>query len=275
MRSHTTKRPRNRELRRWSTPSTFLAGVALFIALGGSAVAANSLIHAGNIAPGAVTSTAIRNGGVRPEDLSTKTRELLQVAGGVVGERGDTGSTGAPGTNGANGPNGANGTNGTDGTDGTDGTNGANGTNGPNGPNGANGIDGTDGTDGIDGTNGTDGIDGTIAPLSATAGLTALPTASPPTTVVALAVPAGNYVVLAKTQLSHTGAGDTVDCVLKAGATNIDRVSMKTLPALAAIPVSLQAVTVTTSPSQLSVECDVLTANGSADFSSLIAIPTG
>jgi Collagen triple helix repeat (20 copies) len=248
MRSHTTKRPRNRELRQWSTPSTFLAGVALFIALGGSAVAANSLIHAGNIAPGAVTSQAIRNGGVRPEDLSTKTRELLQVAGGVVGERGDTGSTGAPGTNGANGPN---------------------------GPNGANGIDGTDGTDGIDGTNGTDGIDGTIAPLSATSGLTALPTASPPTTVIALAVPAGNYVVLAKTQLSHTGAGDTVDCVLKAGATSIDRVSMKTLPALAAIPVSLQAVTVTTSPSQLSVECDVLTANGSADFSSLIAIPTG
>jgi hypothetical protein len=27
--------------------------------------------------------------------------------------------------------------------------------------------------------------------------------------------------------------------------------------------------------SQLSVECDVLTANGSANFSSLIAIPTG
>ena len=47
---------------------------------------------------------------------------------------------------------------------------------------------------------------------------------------------------------------------------------MKTLPALAAIPVSLQAVT-TTSPTQLSVECDVTTANGSASFSSLIAIP--
>jgi hypothetical protein len=245
MRSRTAKRPRNRAPRRWLTPSTVIAGAALFIALGGSAIAANGLIHAGDIAPGAVTSQAIRNGGVKPEDLSTKTRALLQVAEGVVGERGDTGSTGAPGTNGANGPN---------------------------GPNGANGIDGTDG---IDGTNGTDGIDGTIAPLSATAGLTALPTASPPTTVVALAVPAGNYVVLAKTQLSHTGAGDTVDCVLKAGAASIDRVSMKTLPALAAIPVSLQAVTVTTSPSQLSVECDVLTANGSADFSSLIAIPTG
>jgi hypothetical protein len=281
MRSRTAKRLENRELRRWSTPSTFIAGVALFIALGGSAVAANSLIHAGDIAPGAVTSKAIRNGGVRPEDLSTKTRALLQAAEGVTGEKGNTGSTGAPGTDGTDGTNGANGPNGPNGANGIDGTNGANGPNGPNGANGVDGTDGTDGTDGIDGTdgtdgtNGTDGIDGTIAPLSATAGLTALPTASPPTTVVALAVPAGNYVVLAKTQLSHTGAGDTVDCVLKAGAISIDQVSMKTLPALAAIPVSLQAVAVTASPSQLSVECDVLTANGSADFSSLIAIPTG
>ena len=90
--------------------------------------------------------------------------------------------------------------------------------------------------------------------------------------MVSLTVPAGNYVVLAKTQLTHSGAGDTVDCVLKAGATAIDQVAMKTLPALAAIPVSLQAVT-TTSPTQLSVECDVTTANGSASSSSLIAIP--
>jgi hypothetical protein len=90
-----------------------------------------------------------------------------------------------------------------------------------------------------------------------------------------MAVPADSYVVLAKTQLSHTGAGDTIDCVLKAGSTSIDQVSVKTLPALAAIPVSLQAVTTTTSPSQLSLECDVLTANGSANLSSLIAIPTG
>jgi hypothetical protein len=81
--------------------------------------------------------------------------------------------------------------------------------------------------------------------------------------------------LVAKTQLSHTGAGDTIDCVLKSGGTSIDQVTMKTLPALAAIPVSLQAVTGPIPPSQLSVECDVLTPNGSADFSSLIAIPTG
>jgi hypothetical protein len=257
MKNRAAKNSGNQERPRWPTPSIVVAGAALFIALGGSAVAANSLIHAGDIAPGAVMSKTIRNGGVEPRDLSTRTRALLQVAEGVAGAEGDAGSTGTPGAPGANG------------------TNGANGANGPNGPNGANGIDGTDGIDGTNGTNGTDGIDGTIVPLSATAGPTDLPTASPPTTVVDLAVPAGNYVVLAKTQLSHTGAGDTIDCVLKAGTTSIDKVSMKTLPALAAIPVSLQAVTVTTFPSQLSVECDVLTANGSANFSSLIAIPTG
>ena len=230
--------------RRWPTPSIVLAGAALFVALGGSAVAANGLIHAGDIAPGAVTSQAIRNGAVEPRNLSGATRALLAGGPGETGAKGDTGSNGA---NGANGPNGANGVDGTDGAKGTNGTNGVNGTNGTN---------------------------GTIAPLSAKQGATALPTAAPATTVVELAVPAGSYVVLAKTQLSHTGAGDSVECLLKAGATTIDQIAMKTLPALAAIPASLQAVTTTTSPTQLSVQCSVAVANGAANFSSLIAIPT-
>jgi hypothetical protein len=64
----------HQERRQWSMPSIVVAGAALFIALGGSALAANSLIHAGDIAPGAVTSKAIKNGGVEPQDLSTRTR---------------------------------------------------------------------------------------------------------------------------------------------------------------------------------------------------------
>jgi hypothetical protein len=72
-----------------------------------------------------------------------------------------------------------------------------------------------------------------------------------------------------------TGAGDSVECVLKSGATTVDQVAMKTLPALAAIPASLQAVIATTaSQTQLSVQCFVAVANGSANFTSLIAIPT-
>ena len=64
--------------------------------------------------------------------------------------------------------------------------------------------------------------------------------------MVELTVPAGNYVVLAKTNLSQTGAGDSVVCVFKAGAATLDQIEMKTLPALAAIPAALQAVTTTT-----------------------------
>jgi hypothetical protein len=90
--------------------------------------------------------------------------------------------------------------------------------------------------------------------------------------VVSLTAPAGNYVVFAKTQLMHTGAGDSAICQLKAGATTTDESAIKTLPALAAVPVTLQAVT-TTSQTQLSLQCDVTTANGSADFTSLIALP--
>jgi hypothetical protein len=237
----------------------------MFVVLGGSAVAANGLIHAADIAPGAVTSRAIRSGAVQPENLSAATRALLAGGQGATGAKGDTGSGGSPGANGSVGPSGSNGANG---------PNGANGANGANGVDGSAGIDGVDGSDGTNGVNGTNGINGTIAPLSAKQGVTALPTGSPGTTVVELALPAGSYVVLAKTQLSHTGAGDSVECSLKAGATTLDQIAMKTLPALAAIPASLQAVTTTTSPSQLIVQCSVAVANGSANFSSLIAIPT-
>ena len=103
-------------LRRRPTPLVVAAVAAVFVALGGTAVAASRLIHAGDIAPGAVTSKAIRNGGVEPSDLSARTRALLQAGGGIVGARGETGSAGAPGTNGPNGANGANGPNGVDGT---------------------------------------------------------------------------------------------------------------------------------------------------------------
>ncbi len=271
------KRLGDQQRRWWPSPSIALAFAALFVVLGGSAVAANGLIHAGDIAPGAVTSRAIKSGAVEPRNLSAATRALLAGGPGAAGAKGDTGSSGAPGSNGANGPNGAdgvdgiNGANGANGPNGANGANGANGTDGTNGTNGTNGAKGTDGTNGVNGTNGTNG---TIAPLSAKQGATALPTGAAATTVVELGVPAGSYVLLAKTQLSHTGAGDTVECFLKAGATTLDQIAMKTLPALAAIPASLQAVTTTASSTQLSVQCNVAVANGAANFSSLIAIPT-
>ena len=96
-----------------------------------------------------------------------------------------------------------------------------------------------------------------------------------PTNVVTLTVPAGKYIVLAKTQLSNTGAADTVTCTLKAGATTMDASLIKGLPALASAAVSLQAVTpVLVASTVLNVDCTVTTAGGSASANSLIAIPT-
>ena len=318
--------------RRWlPTPSMGIAGIALFLVLGGSALAGTGLIRASDIATGAVTGRAIRAGAVEPKDLNASTRALFAArrvgngtgatgatgSGGAAGVRGETGVSGAngnpgvngingaagatgsagaagtrgetgvsgangnPGVNGINGAAGATGSAGAAGARGETGVSGANGTagvsgaNGPNGPNGANGTNGVDGTNGIDGLKGTNGTNGTITPLSAKQGLTALPTASPPVTAVELTLPPGNYVVLAKTQLSQTGAGDSVECVLRSGSTTVDQVAMKTLPALSAIPASLQAIVATTGPSTtLAAQCSVLVANGAANFSSLIAIPT-
>jgi hypothetical protein len=88
--------------RRWlPTPSVVLAGMALFIVLGGTAFAAKGLIHAGDIATGAVTGRAIRDGAVEPKNLSTNTRALFGSAAGVSGPKGDDGSTGPAGATGA------------------------------------------------------------------------------------------------------------------------------------------------------------------------------
>jgi len=293
------------------TPSLLLAGAALFIVLGGSAVAATGLIRARDIAPGAVTGKAIKDGAVEPKDLSAGTQALLAGgqgptgakgdtgASGGSGAKGDTGASGGSGAKGETGPAGTTGAHGENGVAGSPGSNGANGANGPNGANGTNGIDGAVGPKGAEGTqgpkgaegaqgpqgpqgtagtNGTNGTNGTVTPLSAKQGLTVLPTTAPTgpaTTVVELSVPAGNYVVMAKTQLYHSGAGDSVECSLKSGTTVLDQAAMKTLPALASVPASMQAVTtVTTSPTTLSVQCKVSVADGTANYNSLIAIPT-
>lgn len=86
--------------------------------------------------------------------------------------------------------------------------------------------------------------------------------------------PSGSTVVLAKTQLSHTGAGDSIDCMLKAGSTTLDQIALKTLPALAAVPTSLRAVTTTVSPTLLGVQVHRVVCKRHGHFSTLIAIPT-
>jgi len=273
---------------RRTTAALVVAGVALFVALDGSAVAAQSLVKARHIASGAVTSTKIKSGAIEMGHMSPAARRALK---GAKGATGSTGANGLSGTNGANGLNGSSGSDGfnglsgtngaaggqgspgSDGTDGTDGSDGTDGIDGTDGTNGSQGIPGPGGTNGTDGTDGINGTDGVVAPLAASGGSVLLPTATPPTTVVERSLPAGKYVVLGKTQITHSGAGDSIHCELKTGSQVIDQVDMKTLPALAAVPVSMQAVTTTTTTEQLSITCDVSVANGSANFSSVIAVP--
>jgi hypothetical protein len=266
-----------------------LTAVFLVLAVSSGAFAAKGLLTGSDIANGSLTGSDIEKGSLGTDLFTASAKNSLH---GVTGSRGAQGATGAAGSNGGVGAKGVDGTDGTnglagskgaDGTNGTnglagirgvDGTNGLAGIRGADGTNGLAGIRGADGTNGTNGTNGLAGANGTVAPLSATAGLTSLPTAAPATTVVFLDVPAGQYIILAKTQLAQTGAGDSINCTLKADAATVDQVAMKTLPALAAVPVTLQAVTTVTSISHLSVQCAVQVANGTANFSSLIAIPT-
>ena len=197
------RRLRGQQRRWWPTPSIVLAGAALFVVLGGSAVAANGLIHAGDIAPGAVTSGAIRSGAVEPRESQHRhasTAAASPAAPVRPAERID-------GANGRTAPwakvrtgqtaNGATG----------DGEwsqrcrrelTGSTGRTASTGPNWGERHQRHD-----------------RAALGDNRARPPFRPAPPLTTVVELAVPAGNYVVLAKTQLSHTGAGDTVECVLQ------------------------------------------------------------
>ena len=231
-----------------------LAAVVLVLAVSSGAFAAKGLLTGADIENGSLTGSDIQK---RSLGATLFTRSAKKYLRGAAGSRGAQGAVGLAGSNSVGserrrrhqgtspastgsmapraGTNGTAGTNGVDGANGVDGTNGLAGVDGTNGVDGANGVDGVeriDGTNGLAGADGTNGSNGTVTPFWATAGLTALPTASPPSVVVALAVPAGTYVVLAKTQLSHTGAGDSIDCWLKAGTTTLDQIAIKACPHL-------------------------------------------
>lgn len=114
--------------------ATAVAYVALFIALGGTSVAAVTKLKANS-----VTSSHIKNGAIKHADLAAKSVGSDNVVDGSLlkadfaagqlpaGEKGATGATGAAGATGSAGANGTNGTNGAKGDKGDDGTNGTDG----------------------------------------------------------------------------------------------------------------------------------------------------
>jgi hypothetical protein len=174
--------------------SAVIALPALYLALGGTAVAAQSsggAHHAGAARhPGAphhagaadryvITSTSQ----IAPRVLK-RLRENLGASGGVgavgpagpqsptglrslsgaTGPTGSAGSTGPAGVNGSTGPTGSAGTNGTTGSTGPTGLNGLDGASGPTGPAGTKGLTGSTGPTGKEGAKGQEGLTGPTGP---------------------------------------------------------------------------------------------------------------
>lgn len=96
-------------LTRQVQPATLLAGLALFIVIGGTATAASGLINGNKIKKGTITAKQIKNKTITSGKLAPATIDSLR------GERGPTGPAGAPGSAGPAGPTGPAGQRGADG----------------------------------------------------------------------------------------------------------------------------------------------------------------
>jgi len=86
--------------------ATILAGLALFLVLGGSATAASGLINGKKIKKGTVTAKQIKNKTITKGKLSPKTVKSLKGDTGPKGDTGAQGAQGQPGTPGADGKDG-------------------------------------------------------------------------------------------------------------------------------------------------------------------------
>lgn len=77
--------------------ATIIAGLALFIVLGGSATAASGLINGSKIKKGTVTTKQIKNKTITKNDLRPSLVNLLKGQTGPKGEKGEKGAAGANG----------------------------------------------------------------------------------------------------------------------------------------------------------------------------------
>jgi hypothetical protein len=94
-----------------------MATLALFIALGGTGIAASQVItKSSQIKDGVVTGSDIKNSSLTGSDIKDQSLTPSDFKGSVVGPKGDTGPAGAPGAPGSPGTPGANGANGATGT---------------------------------------------------------------------------------------------------------------------------------------------------------------
>lgn len=135
------------------------------------------------------------------------------------------------------------------------------------------GATGPKGDAGAKGGPGAPGANGVVTPQVATLANKPLPTGVE-TLVLSKPVPAGTYVVTAKTNLLGLGAPDILDCALSSGDTLVDNVQW-TSTAQARTSVVMTAVTPASPGSPLRITCNPDEASGSAFSVKLIAIPVG
>ncbi len=194
--------------RRLSGAPMIVACVALFVALGGTAVAAKDLITGKQIAKNTVTSKNVKNGTLKSGDLNKKTVDALQGKQGPKGEQG---------------------------------------------PAGANGI---------------------VNPLSGFDTQENIPS-NQVRNVVTLNVPAGSYVVTAKTTLFSTGT-DAFGCNIEANDAELESSQITWEPAAnnLDLPTMSQGVT-PAGTTKIELACGSAADATSARDSSIIAIPVG
>lgn len=89
-------------LRRFG-PAAWIAVLALFIAIGGTATAASGLINGKKIKPGTVTSKQIKNKTITASKLNPSAVSAIRGPSGATGATGPAGSPGVTGMSGANG----------------------------------------------------------------------------------------------------------------------------------------------------------------------------
>ncbi|MGE4427091.1 MAG: hypothetical protein AB7G37_11620 [Solirubrobacteraceae bacterium] len=220
-----------------------VAGVALFVALGGTSYAAVTLpknsvgakqikknaVTSSKVKKNAITSSKVKNRSLTLSDLSTKTVNALKGGGGAAGPVGPAGPAGPQG---------------------------------PQGPTGATGATGAAGPAGI------------VQPEYAVDDGFDNITPGNDLVVVSDTVPSRRYAVTAKVQM-HSNGTQQVQCDLESGGTAID--TARWVPAVVntQVPMALQAVTAGPVTS-LRVKCYAGNASTLAvSYRSIIATPIG
>ena len=195
--------------------STIIAGLALFVLIGGTATAASGLINGKKIKKGTVTAKQIKNKTITTAKLSPSTVTSLK---------------------------------------------GQNGTPGPAGATGATGPEGAAGSDGI------------VTPLVAEAQDVQLDAATP--ALVSLDLPAGEYMLSAKLNVTSHDADAFVNCSIWVdGTAAADEAVADPVAFNETVPMSLMAVTEV--GETVDLRCNSFDLDGNADDVKLIAVPVG